>query len=64
MKDIDKEFKPFQFSFNGKWKPSYPSEALAEGDFQVLTNMRYTDAPGIKSIMGMSKINSTAVSFA
>ena len=61
MKDFDEEFEVFQFAFNGKWKPAYPGEALEEGDLQTLTNMRYTAAPGIKSIMGMSKINTTAV---
>ncbi len=63
MKDIDEEFESFQFAFSGKWKPAYPGEALTEGDLQILTNMRYTEAPGVKSIMGMSPINTTPVSF-
>jgi hypothetical protein len=55
--------KPFQITFSGKWKPAFSGTQLPDGDFQTLTNMRYTDAPGIKSVLGISKINTTAYAF-
>lgn len=57
------EFKRFQIPFSGKWKPAYADTHLGEGDFKVLANMRYTDTPGIKSVLGMSKINTTSLCF-
>lgn len=54
--------KPFQIPMSGKWRPKPNANQLKEGDFRTLTNMRYTMAPGIKSILGMSKINGTAIS--
>lgn len=61
--DEDKELKPFQILMSGTWKPGFPNPALQEGDFQQLTNMRYTNAPGIKSVLGMSKVNAAAITF-
>jgi hypothetical protein len=52
-----KEVKQFQIPLSGKWKPVFTGPQLKEGDFKVLTNMRYTDSLSIKSILGMSKVN-------
>jgi hypothetical protein len=49
--------KQFQIPLSGKWKPVFTGPQLKEGDFKVLTNIRYTDSLGIKSILGMSKVN-------
>lgn len=59
MADIKGEKKPFSIPLTGAWKPVFLGVQLGEGDFQALTNMRYTDTPGITSILGMSKINTT-----
>ena len=56
----DESRKQFQVAYTGKWRPSIDGAMMAEGDMQTLTNMRYTDS-GIKSISGMSKINTTAL---
>lgn len=61
MANKDQELKPFQIAFTGKWKPALDGTQLGENDFQTLTNMRYIDAPGVKSIQGMTKINTTAL---
>jgi len=61
-KDATDELKLFQMPFSGRWRPVLEPGQLEEGDFRVLTNMRYTKAPGIKAIKGMSKINATALS--
>ena len=63
---VEKELavdKPFVIPMTGKWKPVFDGTQLAEGDFRTLTNMRYNDTPGIKQVCGMSKINSTAITF-
>jgi hypothetical protein len=57
----DKPLKPVPLGLTGKWRPVHDGTQLADGDFQTLTNMRYTDAPGIKSISGMTAINTFAV---
>lgn len=57
----DRPLKLFQVPLSGKWRPKIDGTQMGEGDFQTLTNMRYTDAPGIRSISGMTKINTAAV---
>ena len=59
----DKPLKPVPLGLTGKWRPAHDGTQLADGDFQTLTNMRYTDAPGIKSISGMTKINTTPLTY-
>lgn len=61
--EVGEEVKQFQVPFSGSWKPIAPGCAMGEGDFTVLTNMRYTEAPGIKSIFGMSKFGTHGVGF-
>jgi len=60
----DEEMKLFYMPFSGKWRPALEPGQLDEGDFRTLTNMRYTTAPGIRSVKGMSKINTTALATA
>jgi len=64
MKPISNETKTFQVLMSGKWKPAFSGLQLPEGDFQQLTNMRYTETPGIKSVLGMSKISPLTLGFA
>jgi hypothetical protein len=59
---LGEPLKLFQMPLSGRWRPSLEAGQLEEGDFRVLTNMRYTQAPGIKAIKGMSKINTSALS--
>lgn len=54
----DEKLKPLPIPLSGRWRTSVDGTQLSEGDFQTLQNMRYTDA-GIKSIKGMTKINTT-----
>ncbi|HLE87592.1 MAG TPA: LamG domain-containing protein [Candidatus Brocadiaceae bacterium] len=54
----DKERNPVPIPLTGRWRTSVDGTQLSEGDFQVLTNMRYTNA-GIRSVSGMTKINTT-----
>lgn len=54
----DKELTPVPIPLTGRWRTSVDGTQLEEGDFQVLSNMRYTNA-GIRSVSGMTKINST-----
>lgn len=54
----DKELTPVPIPLTGRWRTSVDGTQLSEGDFQVLTNMRYTNA-GIRSVSGMTKINSS-----
>jgi hypothetical protein len=61
--EVGEEVKQFQVPFSGSWKPVAPGCAMGEGDFTVLTNMRYTEAPGIKAIFGMSKFGTHIVGF-
>lgn len=56
----DKELRPLSIPITGKLRTSVDGTQLSEGDFQVLQNMRYTNA-GIKSISGMTKINNSAL---
>ncbi|OHB71477.1 MAG: hypothetical protein A2W23_03100 [Planctomycetes bacterium RBG_16_43_13] len=59
----DKERNPVPIPLTGRWRTSVDGTQLSEGDFQVLTNMRYTNA-GIRSVSGMTKINpSTALTY-
>lgn len=59
----DKPLKPQPLALSGKWRPVHDGTMLVDGDFQVLQNMRYTDAPGVKSIAGMTKINTNAPAY-
>ncbi len=52
------EYKPIPVT--GRWRPVTDGTQLGDGDFQTLTNMRYTDT-GIKSVRGMTKINTNTV---
>lgn len=54
----DKENTPVPIPLTGRWRTSVDGTQLSEGDFQTLSNMRYTNA-GIRSVSGMTKINST-----
>ena len=56
----DKSLVPINIPLTGRLKTSIDGTQLTEGDFQLLSNMRYTDA-GIRSISGMTKINTTAL---
>ena len=59
----DKERNPVPIPITGRWRTSVDGTQLFEGDFQVLSNMRYTNA-GIRSVSGMTKINpSTALTY-
>jgi len=60
-KKIDIESEPGNIQLTGKMITSVDPIQLGKGDFRNLTNMRYTDK-GIKSIQGMTKINTSAVS--
>lgn len=60
-KKLDEKMNLFQMPLSGNWRPALEPGQLEEGDFRVLTNMRYTLAPGIKSVKGMSKVNTTAL---
>jgi len=51
---------PFAIPFTGAWKPSRLGPQMQDGDFRTLTNFRYTQK-GIRSVKGMSKINSTTL---
>jgi hypothetical protein len=52
------ELKFIPIPLNGKWIPAADGTELGQGDFQVLTNMRYGEvAP--KTVAGMTKVNST-----
>lgn len=57
----DKGFRSLSIPITGRWRTSVDGTQLSEGDFQVLQNMQYTNA-GIKSISGMTKINTSALS--
>jgi hypothetical protein len=60
MAPKDDELKFIPIPLNGKWIPAADGTELGQGDFQVLTNMRYGKiAP--KSIAGMTKINTAAL---
>jgi hypothetical protein len=56
----DKKFEYEVIPLNGKWRPSVDGTQMEKGDFQTLTNMRYTDT-GIKSVSGMTKINTSVI---
>jgi len=56
----DKKFEYEVIPLNGKWRPSLDGTQMENGDFQTLSNMRYTDA-SIKSITGMTKINTNVI---
>ncbi len=56
----EKPLKPLNIPLTGKLKTSVDGSQLSEGDFQVLENMRHTNA-GLKSIGGMTKINTSGV---
>lgn len=58
----DAQLKPYQMPLSGRLRTSIPPGQLEEGDFRQLINMRYTRAPGIKAIKGMSKVSDELVS--
>uniref|UniRef100_A0A6H1ZA87 Putative baseplate wedge initiator n=1 Tax=viral metagenome TaxID=1070528 RepID=A0A6H1ZA87_9ZZZZ len=61
MADKDTKLEYKAIPFTGRWRPAEDGTKMSEGDFQTLTNMRYTDT-GIKSVRGMGVINSSAIS--
>ena len=60
MSGQDKREQKFEIPMSGRWKPTFPGTQLANGDFRVLTNMRYTEK-GIQAVRGISKINIIAL---
>ena len=58
MNGEENKYKPI--ALNGRWRPAIDGTQLGEGDFQTLTNMRYTDT-SIKSVEGMTKINTSVM---
>lgn len=56
----DKPLQAHSIPLKGRLITSVDATELGQGDFQSLSNMRYTQT-GIVSIKGMSKINSTPV---
>lgn len=58
----DEKLKQADVPLNGKWITSRDNLLLKEGDFSVLTNMRYTDTNPV-SIGGMEIVNSTDATY-
>lgn len=56
----DKPLRSENIELTGRLITSVDPSQLAKGDFQSLSNMRYTDK-GIRSIRGNTKINTTAL---
>ena len=57
----DEKIKYAPIETTGRLITSVDPTQLGKGDFQQLNNMRYTNAPGIKAVQGMSKINTVAL---
>jgi hypothetical protein len=55
----DEKKEQFQIPMNGKWRPGVDGSQQGDGDFQELTNLRYTEYQSVKPVLGMTKINST-----
>lgn len=58
----DKPFKYLPIPLTGKWIPAKDPTELGEGDFAVLSNMRYGQGASPYSVAGMTKINTSALS--
>ena len=56
----DEEYKTMNIPMSGRLITALDGTQLGEGDFQILKNMRYTDA-SIKSVSGMTKINTSVM---
>jgi len=56
----DEQIKYIQIPLTGRWRPAVDGTELGEGDFQVLTNMRYEEVTP-KSVSGMTKINANGI---
>jgi hypothetical protein len=59
MADDKLKYAPVELT--GRLITSVDPTQLGKGDFQQLTNMRYTNAPGIKAVQGMTKVNAASV---
>ena len=59
-KSIDSKFKPFDIPFNGKLRMDVDPLLIGLGNFQQLTNMRYTNS-GVRGILGSTKINASVI---
>lgn len=62
QQDTGKKLLPLELKLNGKLVTSIDGTKTNPGDFQILKNFRYV-SNGIKGIMGMSKINTTALTY-